>query len=128
MVLEQQFTKYEIARIIGARALQIAMDAPILLKLSKEQLREMKFDALRIAEAELNSGILPIAIHRPQPRRHLDKLRNIKEDQLTDEEIIAKAQEEEREIAADAKEIGLVNEGEAEEETEDAAAETTEEA
>ena len=32
--LEQNFTKYEIARILGARALQIAMDAPLLLKIS----------------------------------------------------------------------------------------------
>lgn len=34
--LHETFTKYEIARIIGARALQIAMDAPILLKITKE--------------------------------------------------------------------------------------------
>ncbi len=36
--IRDQFTKYEIARIIGARALQIAMDAPILVKISKERL------------------------------------------------------------------------------------------
>ena len=34
----EQFTKYEIARIIGARALQIAMDAPLLLKISEQLL------------------------------------------------------------------------------------------
>ena len=35
--LEEKFTKYEIARILGARSLQLSMDAPILLKLTKEQ-------------------------------------------------------------------------------------------
>ena len=28
----QKYTKYEVARIIGARALQISMNAPLLLK------------------------------------------------------------------------------------------------
>jgi len=31
-----KLTKYEKARVIGARALQIAMGAPILVKLTKE--------------------------------------------------------------------------------------------
>jgi DNA-directed RNA polymerase subunit K len=114
--MEKQFTKYEIARIIGARALQIAMDAPLLVKLSKEQLKEMKFDALRIAEYELNEGVLPITIHRPSPRKSKDRLGAIKEEQLSDEELIAKAQEVEKEIVEDAKEIGFVNEADADEE------------
>ena len=37
----ENFTKYEIARIIGARALQIAMDAPIILKISEEELKKL---------------------------------------------------------------------------------------
>ena len=40
--LEAQFTKYEVARILGARALQIAMDAPLLLKISEKELEEME--------------------------------------------------------------------------------------
>jgi DNA-directed RNA polymerase subunit K/omega len=32
-------TKYEKARLIGARALQISMGAPFLIKLSKEAIR-----------------------------------------------------------------------------------------
>ena len=36
--LEDQFSKYEIARILGARGLQIAMNAPLLIKMSKEDL------------------------------------------------------------------------------------------
>ena len=37
-----EFTKYEKARILGARALQISMYAPVLLKLSKEELEEIE--------------------------------------------------------------------------------------
>ena len=47
--MEHQFTKYEIARIIGARALQIAMDAPLLLKISKEEMEKLRYDSLKIA-------------------------------------------------------------------------------
>jgi len=108
----QQFTKYEIARIIGARALQIAMDAPLLLKMSEKELKDIKYDSLKIAQRELEEGILPISIHRPSPRRNKDKLSGIKEEQVSDEELIAKEQELEKEIVEGAKEIGLVNEGE----------------
>ena len=116
-MITDQFTKYEIARIIGARALQIAMDAPLLLKISEEKLKEIRYDALRIAEMELNEGVLPIAIRRPIPRKRKEKLKSIKSEDLSDEELIAKAQELEKEIVQEAKEIGLINEGEDEEET-----------
>ena len=38
---KEGFTKYEIARIIGARALQIAMDAPILLKITPKEIKSI---------------------------------------------------------------------------------------
>jgi len=117
--MENQFTKYEIARIIGARALQIAMDAPLLAKASPEKLKEMKFDAIKIAEYELEEGVLPITIHRPSPRKSKERLGAIKEEQLSDEELIAKAQEVEKEIVEDAKEIGFVNEADADEDSAD---------
>jgi len=113
--MEQQFTKYEIARIIGARGLQIAMDAPILLKISKEDLKDMRFDSLRIAEKEFNEGVLPIAISRPSPRKSKTKLGVVKEEKFSDEELIAKAQEVEKEIVEEAKEMGFVNEADDEE-------------
>ncbi len=114
--MEQQFTKYETARIIGARALQIAMDAPLLLKISEEKLKEIKYDALEIADLELKGGVLPIAISRPKPRRGKDRLAIIKEEKVSDEEILEKAQEVEKEIIEDAKEMGFVNEADDEEE------------
>src|SRR3989344_3093862 len=115
--MEQQFTKYETARIVGARALQIAMDAPLLLKISEEELKQIKFDALQIAEKELKSGVLPIAINRPSPKKKIERL-SIKEEKFSDEELIARAQEVEKEITEDAKQIGFVNEGEADEDSE----------
>lgn len=110
----QQFTKYEIARVIGARALQIAMDAPLLLKLSDSDLKEIKYDSIRIAEKELEAGVLPIDIHRPVPRKHKEKLHAIKEEHISDEEIVAKEQEVEKEIVEEAPVLGLVEADEVE--------------
>lgn len=64
-----EFTKYEEARIIGARALQLAMNAPLLVKISDEDLEKIHFDALKIAEIELKSGVLPISIKKPFPNK-----------------------------------------------------------
>ncbi|SRR3989344_6268816 len=106
--MEQTFTKYEIARIIGARALQIAMDAPLLLKLSDAELKEMMYDSLTIAERELNEGVLPIAINRPVPKLRKQKLTAVKEESSSDEELVAKEQEVEKEIVEGVAELGLV--------------------
>jgi DNA-directed RNA polymerase subunit K/omega len=105
-----EFTKYEIARIVGARALQIAMDAPLLLKMTEEELKAIKYDALAIAERELREGVLPIAINRPTPRKRKDKLKMIKDEQVSDEELAAKEQEVEKEIVEDAETLGFTTE------------------
>ena len=119
---QQVFTRYETARIIGARALQIAMDAPLLLKMSEDELNEIQFDALKIAEKELSSGVLPINIHRPIPRKKEDRLTAVKEEIVSDEELAEKEKEVEKEIVEDAKELGFATEDdkEASEESSDA--------
>ena len=92
MVLEKlndKFTRYEIARILGARSLQLAMDAPVLLKLSKEEEEELNFDSLRIAEKELESGILPITVRRPLPKKSEKTIKK-----LSDEEIKEKLEKQ----------------------------------
>jgi DNA-directed RNA polymerase subunit K len=76
---EYTFTKYEQARIIGARALQIAMNAPLLIKITKDDLEKIKFDALKIAEIEFNSGVLPINVRQPLPQKREDALKRVKE-------------------------------------------------
>ena len=63
------FTKYEVARILGARALQLSMNAPVLLVISKEKLEDINYDPLKIAELEFESGVLPITVKRPLPER-----------------------------------------------------------
>ena len=60
-------TKYEKARLIGARALQISMGAPFLIKLSKKQLEELKYNPLDIAKKEFEEGALPMEIKRLKP-------------------------------------------------------------
>jgi len=66
---KENFTKYEVARILGARALQIAMDAPLLLKVDKEKLESVRYDPLKVAEIEFSAGVLPITVRRPFPKR-----------------------------------------------------------
>jgi len=80
------FTKYEMARILGARALQISMNAPLLIKIEKEDLEKINYDALKIAEIELNSGILPISIKRPFPLKREEKLKRIVARSVSDQQ------------------------------------------
>ena len=61
------FTKYEKARIIGARSLQISMGAPLLLDIDKDTFEKIKYSTLEIAKMEFDAGILPITIKRPLP-------------------------------------------------------------
>ena len=82
---DHEFTKYEIARIIGARALQIAMDAPLLLKLDDSDLKLLGYDALKIAQKEFEEGVLPISINRPTPKKRKEKLTAVKIEKVSDE-------------------------------------------
>ena len=107
----EKFTKYEIARIIGARALQIAMDAPLILKISDEELKSLRYDAMKIAEREFESRVLPISIHRPTPQKRKEKLA-IKVEKVSDAEIIAKEHEVEKEIVETAEELGFAEDSE----------------
>jgi len=53
----ETYTRYERARIIGARALQISMGAPVLIKTER-------IDPLEIALEEFASGVIPITVKR----------------------------------------------------------------
>ncbi len=108
--LKQEFTRYEKARILGARALQISMDAPLLLKISEADLKIMHYDALKIAQREFEANALPISVNRPMPKRAKDKLTAIRDDRVDDEKIAEKEKEIEKEIQENAEEMGLVNE------------------
>ena len=106
--MEQEFTRYEKARILGARALQIAMNAPILVKISKDDLERIRYDAIKIAEIEFESGVLPISISRPMPKRKDEKLKRIRE-RTDDKKIEEKEGEEEKDIAEEGEIMELAN-------------------
>jgi len=103
------FSKYEKARILGARALQIAMNAPVLIKISPEELEMIKYDALKIAEIELESNILPISVHRPMPAMKEEKLKKSVEKKMDDRKIKEKETEEEEEIMKEGEIMELAN-------------------
>jgi DNA-directed RNA polymerase subunit K len=55
----REYTRYEKARIISARALQIAQGAPVLIRLAKDMT-----DPQEIAKVEWGAGVIPIDIKR----------------------------------------------------------------
>ncbi len=105
----EELTKYEKARILGARALQIAMNAPLLIKITEEDLEKIKFDALKIAEVELNSNILPISIKKPFPKKKEERLKRITEKKLSDEKLKELESSEEEEISKEGEIMELAN-------------------
>ena len=60
-----EYTKYEIARMIGSRALQLSMGAPFLIKLDEAELEKIHYDPIEIALKEFSAGVLPITVKRP---------------------------------------------------------------
>ena len=64
---KEKFTKYEKARMLGSRALQISMGAPFLVKLSKEDLERIHYSPLEVAKLEFKKGVIPLTIKRPIP-------------------------------------------------------------
>ena len=62
---EITYTKYEKARMIGSRALQLSMGAPFLVKLSEQDLAELRFNPIEIALREFDEKVLPITVKRP---------------------------------------------------------------
>ena len=58
----EKYTRFERARIIGARALQISMGAPILIQTEKS-------DPIDIAIQELEQGVIPITVKRKSIKR-----------------------------------------------------------
>jgi DNA-directed RNA polymerase subunit K len=54
-----KYTRFEKARIIGARALQISLGAPVLLEIP-----EGMIDPITISQLEYDRGIIPITVKR----------------------------------------------------------------
>lgn len=56
-----RLTRFEVARLVGARALQISLGAPILVKEEKE------INPIELAKLEFKAGMIPITIKRKMP-------------------------------------------------------------
>ena len=56
----EELTKYEKARIIGARALQLYFGAPPLVKVSDEK----DIEYVKLAEKELMEKVIPLKVVR----------------------------------------------------------------
>jgi DNA-directed RNA polymerase subunit K len=56
---KDKFTRFEVARLIGARALQVALGAPVFIK--------KKGGPIDLAKVEFKKGIIPITVKRKLP-------------------------------------------------------------
>lgn len=54
-----KYTRFERARIIGARALQISLGAPVLMEVSPELI-----DPIEVAILEFGKGVIPMTVKR----------------------------------------------------------------
>ncbi len=59
-----KYTRFEKARLIGARALQIAQGAPFIIDLSQKDLEFIRFNPIEIAKMEFEKGLIPIDVKR----------------------------------------------------------------
>jgi len=57
--MSKEYTRFERARMIGARALQIARGAPIMIKTNLR-------DPIEIAEKEFEEGVIPLDTKIPE--------------------------------------------------------------
>jgi len=64
-----KFTKYEKARMLGSRALQIAMGAPFLVNLTEEDLEKVSYSPIELAKIEFERGVIPLTVKRPLPKK-----------------------------------------------------------
>ena len=69
MTINIETTKYEHARIIGARALQISQGAPFMVNLNDDDLKKIGYNPIEIAKMEYSKGLIPISVKRPMPKK-----------------------------------------------------------
>jgi len=60
MMARQEHNRYEKARIIGARALQVSYGAPVLIETERSE-------PILIAAEEYDAGVLPFTVKREMP-------------------------------------------------------------
>jgi DNA-directed RNA polymerase subunit K len=55
----EEYNKFEKARLVGARALQLSLGAPTLVKINKKE-----DTYINVAKRELEKGVLPITVKK----------------------------------------------------------------
>ena len=60
----EKYTRFERARILGARALQVSLGAPLLIDVPSGLI-----DPVTISELEFGAGVIPITVRRGVPPR-----------------------------------------------------------
>lgn len=109
MAEKQIYTNYEKARILGARALQVAMDAPLLMKISDEKLEEINYNPIEIAKIEFDSEVLPITVKKPMPKRKSVAIKKTAQKVESDKSIEDHEEKEEDEIVKEGEIMELAN-------------------
>ncbi|MCX8158316.1 MAG: DNA-directed RNA polymerase subunit K [Candidatus Diapherotrites archaeon] len=64
----KKLTRFEIARLISARALQLALGAPLLIK------AEEKTTMLDLAKREFEEKVIPLTVLREYPNGKVEKV------------------------------------------------------
>lgn len=59
---KDRLTRFEVARLLSARALQISLGAPLLIKPPKG-----KWDPMELARLEFKAGLIPMTVKRRLP-------------------------------------------------------------
>lgn len=62
----ENYNKYELAQIVGVRALQISMGAPFAIDFSPEDLEALQYNPIAIARKELETNSIPLKVLRLQ--------------------------------------------------------------
>ncbi len=109
MAEKQIYTNYEKARILGARALQVAMDAPLLMNISDEKLEEINYNPIEIAKIEFDSEVLPITVKKPMPKRKSVAIKKTAPKVESDKSIEDHEEKEEEEIVKEGEIMELAN-------------------
>jgi DNA-directed RNA polymerase subunit K len=68
-----KLTRFEKARIIGARALQISQGAPFYIDLKEKDLEKIGYNPIEIAKLEFAQDLIPMTVKRPTPQERQNK-------------------------------------------------------
>ncbi|MGM5480355.1 MAG: DNA-directed RNA polymerase subunit K [Nanobdellota archaeon] len=64
---QTKYTRFEKARMIGSRALQLSQGAETKLSLTKKDYEKIKYNPVEIAKMEFEQGVIPLTVKRDQP-------------------------------------------------------------